>query len=199
MKDQLDFLVSRGVDQTGRSIGEARQRIVAALGYLEESGDLIVQASGVRQGYCVEQLPDDLAPLCCELAEKFQHREQQDIARVQRMLALAEHDGCLTQFLLSYFGETRDACGHCGRCEGVAAAPLPPARYKPPGESAAGRLRALRGEGHAALATPRQLTRFLCGLSSPATTRARLRGHPMFGVFASVPFHEVAAFVEAGR
>ena len=35
--------------------------------------------------------------------------------------------------------------------------------------------------------------------SSPATTGARLRGHPMFGVFASVPFHEVAAFVEAGE
>ena len=187
------------VDRTGRAIGEARQRIIAALGYLEESGDLIVQASGVRQGYCVEQLPDDLAPLCRELAEKFQHRERQDVARVRRMLALAEHDGCLTQFLLSYFGETRDACGHCGRCEGVAAASLPPARYEPPGESAAGRLYGLRGEGHAALATPRQLTRFLCGLSSPATTRARLRGHPMFGVFASVPFHEVAAFVEAGE
>ncbi len=186
------------VDQTGRSIGEARQRIVAALGYLEESGDLIVQASGVRQGYCVEQLPDDLAQLCRELAEKFQHRERQDIDRVRRMLALAEHDGCLTQFLLSYFGESRDTCGHCGRCEGVAASPLPPARYKPPGESAAGRLRALRGERHGALAASRQLTRFLCGLSSPATTKARLRKHPMFGVFASVPFHEVAAFVEAG-
>ncbi|NQU19870.1 MAG: RecQ family ATP-dependent DNA helicase [Candidatus Nealsonbacteria bacterium] len=186
------------VDQTARSIGEARQRIVAALGYLEESGDLIVQAAGVRQGYCVEQLPDDLALLCRELAEKFQHRERQDIARVQRMLALAEHDGCLTQFLLSYFGETRDACGHCGRCEGITAAPLPPARYKPPDNSAAGRVRAVRAERHDALATSRQLIRFLCGLSSPATSKAKLRRHPMFGVFSSVPFHEVAAFVEAG-
>ena len=32
-------------------------------------------------------------------------------------------------------------------------------------------VKALKAEGHRALATPRQLARFLCGLASPATTQ----------------------------
>jgi ATP-dependent DNA helicase RecQ len=79
------------------------------------------------------------------------------------------------------------------------AKPLPPARYDPPSESDADDLSRLCAEGHEALAASRQLARFLCGISSPATTRARLRGHPMFGRFGSVPFHKVLAFVEARR
>ena len=54
----------------------------------------------------------------------------------------------------------------------------------------------MKGEEHAALASPRQLARFLCGIASPATTRARLRRHAMFGRFDSVPFYEVLEFVE---
>ncbi|HUT09778.1 MAG TPA: RecQ family ATP-dependent DNA helicase [Thermoguttaceae bacterium] len=190
---------SLDVEAVGRAIGEARERIVAALGYLEERGDLVLQAAGVRQGFRVEQIPDDLTPLCEDLGERFRRREEQDVARVRGMLEFAEHDGCLTQHLLAYFGENRDACGHCGRCDGEPAKPLPPARYTPPGASDLDALRRLKAEGHAALAAPRQLVRFLCGLGSPATTRARLRAHPMFGRFASVPFHEVLAFVEAHR
>ncbi|HYW78474.1 MAG TPA: RecQ family zinc-binding domain-containing protein, partial [Thermoguttaceae bacterium] len=186
-------------EQTGRAIGQPRERIVAAIGYLEESGDLIVQASGVRQGYRRERMPDDVPQLCATLFERFQTREDNDIERIRSVLALAEHEGCLTQDLLSYFGERRDACGHCGRCEGEAAEPLPPANYASPDPSQATTIDRLRSEGHPSLATPRQLARFLCGLSSPATSRARLRGHRTFGMFASVPFHEVLSFIENGK
>ncbi|MFL6197503.1 MAG: hypothetical protein ACJ75H_25170 [Thermoanaerobaculia bacterium] len=41
------------------------------------------------------------------------------------------------------------------------------------------------------LALPRALTRFLTGLPSPRTTRGKLKAHPLFGVFAEVPFVEV--------
>jgi len=187
------------VQAVSQAIGEARERIVAALGYLEEQGDLILQAAGVRQGFRVEEVPDDLTPLCDDLSERFRRREEQDIARVRHVLELAEHDGCLTQRLLAYFGENRQPCGHCGRCEGQPARPLPPARYVPPNEADWEALHRLEAEGHEALSTPRQLARFLCGLGSPATTRARLRAHPMFGRFASVPFHEVLAFVQSHR
>ena len=47
-----------------------------------------------------------------------------------------------------------------------------------------------------ALGTPRQLTRFLCGLSSPATVRAKLTKRPEFGRYSTVPFRLVMALVE---
>ncbi|NQT38675.1 MAG: C-terminal helicase domain-containing protein, partial [Planctomycetes bacterium] len=186
---------SLDTEQVSRSMREPRERIVAALGYLEESGDLVLQASGVRQGYRMDRAPSDRAALCESLSRRFLRREEQDISRVQRMLRLAEEDGCLTRHLLAYFGEERDDCGHCARCSGQAARPLPPTNYRQPGEADAEPIRQLRAEGHAALAAPRQLARFLCGLSSPATGRARLRRHPLFGRFDSVPFHRVLEFV----
>ncbi|MFH1914913.1 MAG: hypothetical protein ABIK45_11650, partial [Pseudomonadota bacterium] len=53
---------------------------------------------------------------------------------------------------------------------------------------------AICSEAPEALAHPRQLARFLCGLSSPAVSRARLARHPRFGCFADVPFQDVLAF-----
>ena len=187
---------SLDVAEVSQSIGQPRDRIVAALGYLEELGDLVVEASGVRQGYRMLRMPDDPNALRQSLTARFQTREEHDVERVGRVLRYAEEEGCLTRRLLAYFGEDRPACGHCGPCEGIPHRPLPPASHRLPAESDVEPLGRLRAEGHAALAAPRQLARFLCGIASPATTRARLRSHAMFGTFESAPFHDVLSFVE---
>jgi ATP-dependent DNA helicase RecQ len=51
-------------------------------------------------------------------------------------------------------------------------------------------------EGHAALGSARALTRFLCGLTSPAAGRARLGRHEAFGCLERLPFREVLEQVE---
>ena len=187
---------SLDVDVVGASLGEPRDRIVAALGYLEEVGDLVLQASGVRQGYRLRERPDDLGGLCETLHERFARREKNDIARIQRVLAFIEEDGCLTQHLLRYFGEARDDCGHCCRCEGVRATSLPEVSRHNAAGLPEGQFQGLVAEENASLGSARQLTRFLCGLSSPATSRARLRGHALYGALNTTPFHAVLAFVE---
>ena len=45
-------------------------------------------------------------------------------------------------------------------------------------------VRVLAAEHAAALSTPRQMTRFLCGISSPGLTRAKLSRHPSLGALA---------------
>jgi ATP-dependent DNA helicase RecQ len=57
-------------------------------------------------------------------------------------------------------------------------------------------VRRLRAESHEALQSPRQLARFLCGISSPATTRAKLRSRPEFGQWSHVPFADVLALAQ---
>ena len=57
-------------------------------------------------------------------------------------------------------------------------------------------IQALRAEGHAALKMPRQLARFLCGIGSPAVTRARLTRHDAFGLLERLPFSEVLELME---
>jgi len=65
-----------------------------------------------------------------------------------------------------------------------------------PGDREAAMVRALRAEGHAALASPRQMARFLCGLTSPAASRAKLGKNPLFGALADLPFERVMALAE---
>jgi ATP-dependent DNA helicase RecQ len=47
-----------------------------------------------------------------------------------------------------------------------------------------------------ALRQARQIARFLCGLTSPATSRAKLGKHDAFGLLEAIPFREVLEQVE---
>ncbi|HEY4234336.1 MAG TPA: RecQ family ATP-dependent DNA helicase [Lacipirellulaceae bacterium] len=187
---------SLDANEVSQKLGQPRERIIAALNYLEEQGDLIVEATGVRQGYRRSQQPADRASLVKSLAERFLQRDAHDIARVRSVVALAQHEGCLTRHLLNYFGEDRGECGHCGGCDGATGNTLArPERWSPRPDDVA-IVRRLRAESHEALQSPRQLARFLCGISSPATTRAKLRSRPEFGQWSHVPFADVLALAQ---
>jgi ATP-dependent DNA helicase RecQ len=98
------------------------------------------------------------------------------------------------QSVVGYFGETRaESCGHCSYClTGSAQGLLEPAAA--PGlELDRAVLDELTAEHPTALGTPRQRARFLCGLSSPATSKAKLSRHPLFGALAEQRFVDVLA------
>ena len=176
----------------------SRARIVATLNHLHAAGEITFAVSGVRHGYKLKKDPGKLAELTEMLACKFEAREQADLARLGQVLGLAAHRGCLTGYLTRHFGETLgEPCGHCDRCRGVPATPIGRPRARRPGDGELTVVRDLAAANHAALGSPRQLARFLCGLASPATTRARLTGHEAFGLLADLPFAEVLAIATA--
>jgi len=187
---------SLDADAAARSLEQPRTRIIAALNYLEEQGDLIVQATGVRVGYRRLRQPTDRQALVNTLADRFLQRETHDIERVRSVVALAEHPGCITQHLLEYFGEDRASCGHCSRCDGEPARPLARSSDHPRGQLDNQTIRKLRAERLDALRSPRQISRFLCGISSPASTRAKLRQRPEFGLWSSFRFADVLALAK---
>jgi len=176
------------------ALGGDRDRVVKALTYLEERGELELRVAGVRQGYRVRVVPEDLAAVWHGLRRRFAVREQSDISRVARVAELLGGDGCLVRALLRYFGEElgRD-CGHCGRCEGQPPANLTreDVAFTPP----TGDLADLRAAHPQALGGARPLARFLCGLSSPALVAAKLTRHARFGCASNVPFAGVLAQV----
>ncbi len=176
---------------SAEALGEDRGRIVAALGHLEERGLVEVKASEVRQRYTLLAAPSSLDELRESLVARFERREQAEVERIQRVVDLVEHDGCQVQALVGYFGETLDGpCGHCTHCLTGAAQQVPRPETTAPLLPA---IAALRDEHPDALGTPRQLARFLCGISSPATTRAKLTKHELFGSLADRRFGAVLA------
>jgi ATP-dependent DNA helicase RecQ len=180
------------LDEAAQKLGQPRDRILKALNYLEEKEDLALQLAGLKLGYRRLMGADQAPRLAETLAQRFLDREAREVDRIGRMLEFATRPGCLTGSLLHYFGEDLPgACGHCGPCLGEPTPDLPAEEPPAIDRETIRAVDRLRAEGKAALATPRQLARFLCGLGSPATTRARLGKHPLFGALAAVPFRRV--------
>jgi ATP-dependent DNA helicase RecQ len=185
------------VVEAARKLGQDRERIVAALDYLDQTGEIVLQTAGLRFGYEVVKRPADLARLVDVLVDKFHRREEHDIARIRSVLSLTESGGCYTRYLLEYFGERRENCGHCGRCHGTPVQKLPPAMSSKISDGDRVAVRKLIAERHQALRSPRQLARLLCGIVSPAMTKAKLRKHKEFGRLERVSFAEVLQLAES--
>jgi ATP-dependent DNA helicase RecQ len=187
-------------DEAAAELGEDRARIVAALGYLEQQGLAELKAADVRQRYTMLAQPASTEALLEAIGERLERREASETARIQRVLDLVELDGCQVQALVAYFGEERAApCGHCSFCLHGKRQEVPPATPRPPIEAVVERteLAALAEAHPEALGEPRQLARYLCGISSPATTRAKLTREPPFGVLEGHRFADVLAWCRA--
>jgi ATP-dependent DNA helicase RecQ len=177
------------IDATAAKLNQPRQRIMTALDFLADRGDLKIKTGGVRQCYRVLKRPDDEPAQVQSLIERFRERERRDVARTRSMFEFATSAGCLNRRLGDYFGEPRtEDCSHCGWCLG-----------ERPGSTPSTPSRDLEAVPDAvwtdpeapALETARQRARFLCGITSPGASRAKLFRHPNFGSLADVPFSAV--------
>jgi ATP-dependent DNA helicase RecQ len=187
-------------DDAAATLSEERARILAALEYLDEKGLIELQPADVRQRYTVLARPDSDSELVERLLERFARRERAETDRIQSVLALVTHDGCQVNALVGYFGETRaEPCGHCSHCLTGSQQQLPKGEPKPPIETGLD-LEALAAitDGHPdALGTARQQARFLAGITSPATTRAKLTRDPLFGSLAERRFGDILAWCQS--
>ena len=178
-----------------KKIGVDRERIVSLLDLLEERNLFEVRAADVRQRYTLTDPDADAGALTAELAARFQHREAAEIDRLQRVLDLIVHNGCLTNALVGYFGEVRDApCGHCSYCVTQKRAVLPVSprsSMEMVSEPDIETWNELRESHSNQLSDPRQASRFLCGLVTPGLTRSRLTKNPLFGCLAEKRFADV--------
>lgn len=184
-------------------LGEPRERIVKALTWLEETGAVAQKPAGLRHGYRrrAEVAPGDPAAVAGRMAAAFAQRETRESERLAGVLGFATEPGCITRRLLAYFGEAleEENCGHCHFCrtgEPAATVSLPATPIPDLTAAQEAQIRELFFLEHPALATPRQMTRFLCGLTSPATSRAKLAKRAEFNSLAAVPFRSVLAMVE---
>jgi len=131
------------------------------------------------------------------LSARFQKREVQEVSRISQVLSLVEENGCQVNALVGYFGEIRpQPCGHCSYCLTGSPAMLLPLPSQPPLPAGIdmGELANLRSKLPHAVGHPRQMARFLCGLSSPALSKAKLTRHALFGRLEERRFHDVLAW-----
>ena len=187
-----------GIDaqHAAQALGVERNRVIRVLDMLAERQMIELRAKAVRLRYAVRRAPADIDALAAELHEQAIEREANEVGRLREVLDLIGHDGCQVSLLGAHFSEALDSpCGHCSWCRSGVATPLEPSA----GEASElanwpqlwAEALALRDEHPEVLAHPRTLTQLLCGVPSPALSKARLGKHPLFGALSRVPFAEV--------
>jgi ATP-dependent DNA helicase RecQ len=186
-----------------QTMRQDRSRLVRALEYLEQQGWVELDVAELRHQFSFLERPPSVRDLTADLTSRFHRREQREVQRVAQVLNLVTLDGCQTNALVEYFGEIRKMpCGHCTWCETRKPQSLPnplPLKQLPAGLDVSA-FHALRQSYPEALGEPRQAARFLCGLNSPALTKAKLTRNSLFGFFEDRRFADVLSWcAAAGR
>jgi ATP-dependent DNA helicase RecQ len=197
VKAKIWFTVD--VTRAARVTASPRERVISALQYLDEQQLLEIKVDGVRHCYKRLKAPANLRRLAESLHRRALEHEQREIGRLRQVLELATHNGCQVSHLGAHFGEPLpQPCGHCSWClNGRQAARLCPRQAPPITEEVKWLALALQQEQLDLLRDPRRLTRFLCGVTSPWLSRAKLTNHPRFGCLQDVPFGDVLAWASS--
>ena len=185
------------LDQAAASLGAERDRLIRALDYLAENNMLEVKVAGVRNRYTILKRPQSTDTLAEELFEAAQQREQRELQRLNETLDWITLDSCRTSALAERFDSALDAdCGHCSWCETGAAVELNARSNSKPDPAMIEGAVALQKQHADTLPTAVEVTRVLCGLSSPAISKARLQKEQLFGSCETTSYEQVLAMVE---
>ncbi len=159
-----------------------RSRVLTALDYLQQQGLIELQTSAMIEVYQVDQAALQQPGLAQQLAHYFKQKEQSEINRIAALVRFIELDSCLSSNLARYFDDQQapEICGHCSVCQGqVAQLATPELPALPTPEALAGTIAKLEdrlSETAPDLKVSAELvTRFLCGLTQPVFTKAKVR------------------------
>ena len=113
----LDF------DSLYQHYGSERQRVVAALEYLQDQGHITLETKKITEVFSVDENALAAPELSGELADYFTDKEQKEVKRIAALVRFFELDRCLSANLAAYFDDKQapQQCGHCSVCRGQVA------------------------------------------------------------------------------
>ncbi|TWU07593.1 RecQ family ATP-dependent DNA helicase [Stieleria varia] len=181
-----------------RQLNQPRERIVKAVDFMAEQGWLEVQVSDLVHGYRWTRRIDKPAEMADQFYDQLAQRESGEIERLDAVFEIARAMSCQSAALASHFGETAAGdCGRCSACLGEGPFEIPQLPLRNLGTAVLTALTGLRQKYPQHMDSARAQARFLCGLSSPQMTRARLTRNPYYGVCSHIPFEHVLKQVAA--
>ena len=174
-----------------QKLGVDRQEVIRVIDHMSEQNWLEVKVSDLVHGYRKLKRIDDAKTLADELHARLTTRETSEVDRLDEFFKLALATSCQPQSLSKHFGESTEPCGECTACQGDGPWTIPKKGFRSIGSSALTILKEVSSEYPDRFVHPRDQARFLCGLTSPGFTRARLSRHPGFGICDRIPFSDV--------
>jgi ATP-dependent DNA helicase RecQ len=173
-----------------------RQRVITALEYFNEKGWIDLQAQKSIEVYAIASRDFDLEEVSNRIYALFKSKEKYEIQRIHNMIEFFESASCLSQGLASYFGEEiKEQCDHCSFCRGGPTViqttnVLPPIAFCNFQEVTKAFTEVI-GPHYSVI----NLTKFLCGISTPVFMKSKVKNLPHFGLLQKYPFLEVESWV----
>ncbi|NOQ79146.1 MAG: RecQ family ATP-dependent DNA helicase [Gammaproteobacteria bacterium] len=180
-----------------------RQRIITALEYFQEKGWIVLESKQMTDVYQVINNQFDAKELAQTLYQKFKHKEQAQIQRLNEMLSLFQSQSCLTQQLAHYFSDQQvtQNCGHCSVCLGKYQAW--PEKITLP-TIAPDELQTIITDLNNSIikhfaqpASSELICRYLCGITTPWLSKVRARQLGHFGHYEDYAYEEVRAALQS--
>lgn len=175
-----------------------RQRVISALDYFHEKGWIDLESKQITDVYRVQNTQLPKAKLVDQLYDLFAQKEQSEIQRIHQMINFFQSKQCLSYTLASYFSDHNvpKVCHHCSVCAGNIAhligTELPPIDTN--------QVKIWLGPYRQASTRPltaKALSRFLCGITTPLSTKLKASHMTGFGKLENYPFAEVLHHVQS--
>ena len=174
-----------------------RQRILAALEYFEEKGWIDLQSRQAVDVYDILTQAFNIDDMAEKMYALFKKKEGLEIQRIHNMVGFFENDACISTQLAGYFGENlaNERCGHCSFCQSGKAVLHATTKLKPLAQLEFKKITAEFYQAVGQQFSEVNLTKFLCGIYTPAFSKLKIKKLPYFGILESYPFLEVKNWI----
>lgn len=177
----------------------SRTRLISLIEEMRDIGDVAVKTTGVLSHYQLKKELSKTDILVEAILHNFQQQKESAVKRVDAVISAATTRSCITTRLLKYFGETMTSgCGKCSSCSGQKRSRKLPSGSIPTLTSEQVEILKNTYEEHkAVLSTPHRLSKFACGIMSPAIRHGRLYQNKNYAFLCNHPFLDVFTQVKA--
>ncbi len=169
-----------------------RKRVIAAIDYFDEKGWIELESKQITDVYKVIDTQIAKPELVDTLYNLFDKKEKNEITRIHNMISLFQSEQCLSYSLASYFADTNapERCNHCSVCDG-SIAQLPGQEYQTVDTDQLLLWAKPYIKANGKPLSSKALSRFLCGITSPLSTKLKATKMEGFGKLEMYPFAEV--------
>ncbi|MPW27551.1 RecQ family ATP-dependent DNA helicase [Agarivorans sp. B2Z047] len=180
-----------------------RSRVVAALEYLAEQGLIELETKKITEVYQVNAAGLADPQLASRLSQYFNDTQTKEIKRIAQLVRFFELDSCLSYQLARYFDDHNAPaqCGHCSVCRGQVAKLSYSAPLKQLDDAQVfnylQELKQHLSASQQALLSPIMACRFLTGVTSPWSTKFKLRQLAGFACCEKQPYANTLQQVES--
>jgi ATP-dependent DNA helicase RecQ len=169
-----------------------RQRVIAAVDYFHQQGWIDLESKQMTDVYKVLNTQQLKPELVDSLYGLFVQKEQSEIDRIGTMIDFFQSKQCLSFSLATYFADNNapQVCGHCSVCEGNVAQLIGRDLVMLDINQIAQWIQPFI-QASEDLLSNKAISRFLCGIATPLSTRLKANKMAGFAKLEHYPFSEV--------